>query len=166
MSSRINYANHAAVLADFVLECWQCARLAKVLITNEDGSKREITADEAAIDFIVSWIADPDNEQGSLIKLCTAYSLNWGTLHAWIRKDPKRDALYVKAMADRGLARKERLLDGFWETALMPVEKPAEHLDVHRARESLAKAEGMFKPDAGNVKGSITISFDEVDSRA
>lgn len=162
----MNYANHAAVLADFVLECWQCAKQAGVRVKNEDGTEREISPDEAAIDFIANWIADPDNEQGSLIKLCKAYSLNWGTLHAWIRRDTKRDALYVRAMSDRGLARKERLLDGFWQTATLEVDKPAEHLDVHRARESLAKAEGMFKPDAGNVKGSITITFDDVDARA
>lgn len=165
MSSRINYSNHAAVMVDFVLECYNAAVGAGVKITASDGGKRDPTPDEAAIDFIVTWISDHENEQGSLLKLCRMYALNWGTLHAWIRKDAERNRLYQQAMADRKLARLEFVLDGWMDTAAMPVEKSAEHLDVHRARESIAKAEGMFKPD-GAVKGSITITFDDVDARA
>lgn len=158
MSNRTNYANASAILTDFVLECYQC------LESKFDADGKAITADDAAIDFIAAWVCDP--EAGSLPGLCRQYGLQWNVLAAWIRKDDKRNQRYKLAMADRGEMRRERLLDGWWETASLSVDKPAEHLDVHRARESLAKAEGMFKPEIGSGKGSITISFDEVDSRA
>lgn len=148
MSSRINYANAAAVLTDFIRE-------SESMVPGSVG-------DDAAIDFIVQWVGNG----GSMVGLCDQYGLQWGVLAAWIRKDATRNDRYMQAMADRGMIRKERLLDGWWDTATREVERAVEHGDVHKAREALAKAEGMFKVEGGGKGGSITITFDDVDARA
>ena len=148
MSSRITYANGAAVLTDFVLECWQN------LPSKFDGDGVAITADEAAIDFIAQWLADGNSMQ----RLCETYALNWGVVAAWIRKSPERDSRYRQAMADRSAFRKERLLDGWWETAQMVPDDAATHGDVHKAREALAKSEGVFS-DASKVQIDTNITI-------
>ena len=152
MSSRLTYANGAAVLTDFVLDCWNC------LPSKFDTSGAAITADEAAIDFIAAWVCGLDcaedevKGRGSIDGLCRAYGLNWPVLAGWIRRDAKRDSLFRQALADRGAIRKERLLDGWWMTAQIPVpETQATHGDVHKAREALAKSEGVFS-DAAKVQ--------------
>ena len=133
MSSRITYANAAAVLTDFVLECGD---------------------EERAIDYVASWIANG----GSVQALCNQYGLTWGVLAAWIRKSPERDARYSQAMLDRSAARRERLLDGWWQTAEMKPEDAVTHGDVAKARESLAKAEGMYgEANKVQVDTQITI---------
>ena len=158
MSSRLTYANAAGVLTDFVLECWHNAG-EKVV----EG--RRITADEAALDFIVAWVCSVDEEgdevvgRGSVDGLCRAYGLSWPVLGGWIRKDVERNRRYEQALADRGELRKERLLDGWWTTAKIAVpDEAATHGDVHKARESLAKAEGLYNDAAKvNVDTQITI---------
>jgi hypothetical protein len=146
MSSRITYANGAAVLVDFIREC--------------EGVS-ELKGDAAAIDFIAAWIAGGK----SMPELCRAYGLTWGVLAAWIRRDPERNERYSQAMVDRSAFRKERLLDGWWEVADAKVEEAPGHGDVHKARESLAKAEGMFK-DQQQMAVGVTVRFDSVDARA
>ena len=133
MSSRITYANAAAVLTDFVLECGD---------------------EERAIDYVASWIANG----GSVQELCRQYGLTWGVLAAWIRKSPERDARYSQAMLDRSAMRRERLLDGWWQTAESVPEEKVGHGDVHKARESLAKAEGVFS-DASKVQVDTQITI-------
>lgn len=148
MSSRITYANASAVLTDWVLE---------------NGGE------EGAIDYLASWLADGNSMQA----LCTQYSLTWGVLAAWIRKSPERDGRYRQAMLDRSALRKERLIDGWWDTAAQVPEDAVTHGDVHKARESLAKAEGVFEKGASVSIGSgdgtpksITVTFvDAVDGR-
>ena len=140
MSSRITYANAAAVLTDFVLECSQ--------------GRQDVSPEDAAIDFIASWIADG----GSMRALCEHYGLTWGVVAAWIRKDRDRDARYSQAMMDRSAMRRERLLDGWWETAESVPEDVVTHGDVHRARESLAKAEGVVS-DAAKVQVDTQITI-------
>lgn len=182
MSSRTRYAHNAAVLMDWVLECYECAKWD----ARERGASAEemhaITPEGAAIDFLAAWIAGGGSLQefmdggyreqvkrdgaSTLKGLSDAYGLPWNVLAAWIRKDAERDRRYRAAMADRGAIRKERLIDGWWRTADIEVpEDMATHNDVHKAREALAKTEGMFKGDVG-VKGSVTITFDDVDGRA
>lgn len=133
MSSRITYANGAAVLTDWVLEA---------------GS------DEAAINFIAAWLADGN----SMKALCEQYGLQWGILAAWVRGDPERNRRYQQAMQDRSAFRKERLLDGWWETAAQVPDDAATHGDVHKAREALAKAEGIFS-DAAKVQVDTQITI-------
>lgn len=140
MSSRLTYANAGAVLADKIIE-WG--------------------GEDAGIDFLAQWLADGNSMQD----FCMQYGLNWGTLHAWIRNSPERNARYTQAMVDRSALRKERLLDGWWKTAQEVVEMPATHGDVHKAREALAKAEGMFK-DTQQTQVGVVIKFDSVDARA
>jgi len=88
-------------------------------------------------------------------------------LWAWIRKDDKRNGLYSGAMMARGEWRRESLLDGWWDTAVQVPQDAVTHGDVHKARDALAKAEGMYKvDDSGNKLGGgggmpdkITIVF-------
>jgi len=142
MSTRLKYANEASVLADFVID--------------QGGEDR-------AINLIATRVADG----GSVKKLCEEYGLNWGVLWAWIRKDDKRNGLYSGAMIARGEWRREALLDGWWDTAAKVPEENVTHGDVHKARDALAKAEGMYKvDDSGNKLGGgggmpdkITIVF-------
>ena len=68
-------------------------------------------------------------------------------------------------MMDRSAYRKERLLDGWWKTADSVVDEAPTHGDVHKAREALAKAEGMFK-DTQQTNVGVTVRFDAVDARA
>lgn len=178
MSSRQRYAMNAAVLTDWVLDCYECAKyVAKG--RGEDGAG--ITPEGAAIDFLVAWVSGGGTltefmEGGyreqirvtgyPLKEMVEHYGLSWSVLAAWIRKDPERDRRYRAAMVDRGAMAKERLLDGWWKTAEIEVpDELATHGDVHKAREALAKVEGVFKGDVG-VKGSVTITFDDVDARA
>lgn len=147
MSSRINYANNAAVLVDWIREC--------------DQLSPESRGDDAAIDFIATWLADG----GSMARLCEQYGLNWGTLAAWVRKDQRRNERFAQAMVDRKAYRQERLIDGWWDTAQSNVEEAAGHGDVHKARESLAKTMGMFKEEV-SVSGGVTVRFDAVDAKA
>ena len=158
MSGRITYANNAAVLTDWVMECWQCAKHAGV--KKEDGS--ELTPDEAAIDFIVAWLADG----GSVKGLCESYSLSWGVLWAWVNRNDARKMAYESAMAARGVLRREGLIDAWSATAEQVPDVGVQHVDVHRAREALAKAEGVFKNAEANVSGTLTIKLDSVDAKA
>jgi len=91
MSSRLTYANGAALLTDFVLECGQ--------------GKPDVPAEEAAIEYIAAWLADGK----SMKALCEQYGLNWGVTAAWIRGDPVRDARYRQAMT--GLQPEQRRSD-------------------------------------------------------
>jgi hypothetical protein len=133
MSSRITYANAAAVLTDFVLECGD---------------------EERAIDFIAQWLTDGK----SMRDLCDTYGLQWGVVAAWIRKNPERDARYSQAMADRSAFRREKLLDGWWATAESVPEEVVTHGDVAKARESLAKAEGVYS-DAAKVQVDTQVTI-------
>ena len=145
MSSRLTYANGAAVLVDFIRECEQCA---------PEG----VVGDAAAIEFIAAWMCNPDPAQSSLQKLCGHYGLNWGVLAGWIRNDAARNARFQQAMLDRDAFRKERLLDGWWETASQVPAEVVTHGDVHKARESLAKSVGVFNDGAKvQVDTQITI---------
>jgi len=146
MSSRISYANSAAVLVDFIREC---------------ESVSELKGDAAAIDYIAAWIAGG----GSMPELCKRYGLTWGVLAAWIRRDTERNERYSQAMADRSASRRERMLAGWREVAEARVEEAPGHGDVHKAREALAKAEGMFK-DVQQTNVGVTVRFDAVDARA
>jgi hypothetical protein len=143
MSSRLTYANGAASLVDWIRECEQMTP--------------ELKGDDAAIEFIAAWLSNPDPERSSLQKLCGAYGLNWGVLAGWIRRDPVRNARFQQAMADRDAFRKERLLDGWWQTAEQKPEDVVTHGDVHKARESLAKAVGVFTEQKVQVDTQITI---------
>ena len=145
MSSRLTYANGAAVLVDFIRECEQCA---------PEG----VVGDDAAIEFIAAWMCNPDPAQSSLQKLCGHYGLNWGVLAGWIRNDAARNARFSQAMMDRNAFRKERLLDGWWETAQAVPEDVVTHGDVAKARESLAKAEGVYS-DASKVQVDTQITI-------
>ena len=133
MSARQNYAMSAAVLTDFVLTC---------------GSDKE------AIEVVVAHIANG----GSVRDLCTHYGLDWGVLWAWIRKDNGRNGMYEGAMMARGEYRREALLDGWWGTANMEVEDRVTHGDVHKARDALAKVEGMYD-DGAKVKVDTQITI-------
>ena len=133
MSSRLTYANAAAVLTDWVLE---------------SGSE------QAAIEYVAQWIADGN----SMEALCKQYGLMWGVLSAWIRKDARRNEIYQQAMLDRSALRRERLLDGWWATASQVPEEEVTHGDVHKAREALAKAEGVFS-DAAKVQVDTQITI-------
>jgi len=146
MSSRLTYANGAAVLTDWVLECGQ-------------NAPEGVGAEDAAVDFIAAWLCNGNSMQ----ELVNRYGLNWGVLAAWIRKDDKRNARYQQAMLDRSAFRKEKLLDGWWTTAVQVPEDVVTHGDVHKARESLAKAEGLFS-DAARVvvDNNITIVHESV----
>lgn len=133
MSSRITYANAAAVLTDFVLECGD---------------------EDRAIDYIAQWLADGN----SMKALCETYGLQWGVVAAWIRKSPERDARYSQAMQDRSAFRREKLLDGWWATAESVPEEKVGHGDVAKARDALAKVEGVFSEKADvKVDTQITI---------
>ena len=145
MSSRITYANGAAVLVDFIRECEQCA---------PEG----VVGDTAAIEFIAAWLSNPDPAQSSLQKLCGHYGLNWGVLAGWIRNDPVRNARFSQAMLDRDAFRKERLLDGWWETASQVPKDGVTHGDVAKARDALAKAEGVFN-DAAKVQVDTQVTI-------
>ena len=154
MSSRLTYAAGGAALADWVVQCWNDAPV------KADGSRYE--PDEAAIGYLAQWVADGNAVQA----FCERYGLNWWVLAGWIRKSPERDSIYKQAMADRSAFRQEALLDGWWRTASMLPVAEVTHGDVHKAREALAKAEGMFKPDVseagsgGNgMPSKITITF-------
>ena len=124
-----------------------------------------LKGDDAAIEFIAAWLANPDPERSSLQALCNQYGLNWGVLAAWIRGDDVRNARFQQAMADRDAFRKERLLDGWWRTAELVPAEVVTHGDVHKAREALAKAAGVFK-DTQQTNVGVTVRFDAVDMRA
>lgn len=132
MSSRLTYANAAAVLTDKVIE-W--------------GGESE------AIDYLTSHLANG----GSMQDFCEQNGLNWGLVAAWIRGNPERNARFQQAMLDRDAWRKERLLDGWWKTAESVPEEVVTHGDVHKARESLAKASGMYAEQKVQVDTNITI---------
>lgn len=139
MSRRELYAAAGAALADWVLK---------------NGGE------QGAIEFLATFVAS--DESGSLWEFCNNEGLNWSILSMWIRKDEKRNLAFRTALTDRSAFRKERLLDGWWKTAALKVEKPPEHQDVHRAREALAKAEGMLGPNAGavNISGEgVTVQI-------
>lgn len=140
MSSRLTYANGAAVLIDWIRECESCSP--------------ELRGDDAAIDFLAAWLADGNSMQ----ELCTRYGLNWGVLAAWIRRDDKRNHRFQQAMQDRSAFRKERLLDGWWQTAQMVPEEVVSHGDVHKAREALAKSEGLYN-DAAKVQVDTQVTI-------
>ena len=133
MSSRLTYANGAAVLVDWIRECEQCAPVG-------------VSGDDAALEFLAAWLADG----GSMKGLCERYGLMWGVLAAWVRSDPVREQRYQQALMDRSALRREKLLDGWWETAERAPVDEVSHGDVHKAREALAKAEGVFS-DASRV---------------
>ena len=133
MSSRLTYANGAAVLVDWIRECEQTA---------PEG----VEGDDAALAFLAAWLADGK----SMRELCERYGLMWGVLAGWVRSDPLREQRYQQALMDRSAFRREKLLDGWWETAEMRPEEVVGHGDVHKAREALAKAEGVFS-DASRV---------------
>jgi len=133
MSARQNYALSAAVLTDFVLSC---------------GSEKE------AIEVVVAYVANG----GSVKKMCEHYGLDWGVLWAWIRKDNDRNGLYSAAMMARGEWRKEALLDGWWDTAGQIPDEGVTHGDVHKARDALAKAEGLYD-DGAKVKVDTQITI-------
>ena len=135
---------------DFAMTCWHG------LPSKVDGEGRQISPEEAAIDFIATWICDPN--EGSLMKLCKEYSLNWGVLWAWIRKDAGRNQMYQEAMLARGQLRKEWLIDEWKTTAVMKPADDVSHGDVHKAREALAKAEGVFS-DANKVQVDTQITI-------
>lgn len=162
MSGRITYANNAAILMDWVMECWHGAKYGGVKKDDGHGEMIDLTPDEAAIEFIVSWLADG----GSIKGLCEQYSLSWGVLWAWVNRNDVRKTAYDAAMSARGLMRREGLIDGWAATASLVPERGVEHVDVHRAREALAKVEGMFKDASANVSGTLTIKLDSVDAKA
>lgn len=145
MSSRITYAHAAAVLVDWIAE--------------QGG-------DTEAVNFIAAWLSAPrkTNDEGefhnnSIQALCQTYALNWGLLSAWIRQDPERDRRFKQALADRQALRKERLLDDWWKTADTEPRTDVTHGDVHKAREALAKADGIFS-DKLNIQhtGDVQVS--------
>lgn len=153
MSSRLTYAAGGAALAEWVVQCWTDAPV------KADGTRYE--PDEAAIGYLAQWVADGNSVQA----FCERYGLNWGVLAGWIRKSPERDAIYRQALVDRSAFRRERLLDGWWQTASAVVEDKVTHADVHKAREALAKADGMFAGEkaesggGGGMPSKITIMF-------
>lgn len=132
MSSRLTHANAGAALAERIIE---------------------LGGENAAVDYLAAWLADG----GSMQEFCVQNGLNWGTVHAWIRKSPERNDRYRQAMIDRGALRRERLLDGWWKVADSKVEEPVTHGDVQKARDSLAKAEGLFKDEAVGMGVSAVI---------
>ena len=132
MTSRLTYAAAGAVLADKVIE-WG--------------------GEEAAVEYLTSHLANG----GSMQDFCMQNGLNWGLVAAWIRNSPERNARFQQAMMDRDAWRKERLLDGWWKTAESVPEEAVTHGDVHKARESLAKAEGVFTEQKVQVDTNITI---------
>lgn len=132
MSTRLTYASAAAVLTDKVLE-WG--------------------GEEAAVEYLTSHLANG----GSMQDFCVQNGLNWGLLAAWIRGNPDRNARYSQALMDRDVWRKERLIDGWWQTAESVPEEAVTHGDVHKARESLAKASGMYAEQKVQVDTQITI---------
>lgn len=109
--------------------------------------------EDAAIDYLASYLAG----DGSLTEFCRQNGLNWGLLAAWIRKSPERNARFQQALMDRDAWRKERLLDGWWDTASREPEVAVTHGDVHKAREALAKASGLFAEQKVQVDTQITI---------
>ena len=114
------------------------------------------TADEKAVDYFVAELAGGK----SVPEFMQQEALDWPVFAAWLRKDEARNARYLEALKDRSALRKEKLVDGWWETASMAVEKAAEHGDVHKAREALAKAEGMFeKASSVSVTGDGKITI-------
>ena len=118
---------------------------------------------KGAMDFIGNWVASGR----SMIAFCKHYGLDYGVVGSWIRGDKDRDVVYQAALRDRGSYRREKLVDGFWQTAQMVPVDPVSHGDVHRAREALAKVEGMYKTDdnggrfggGGGMPEKITIVF-------
>ena len=132
-SSRKNYANWAAKLADWVAEC--------------GGTDEALTE-------LAGWLAAGN----SMDQLCSETGMNWGVLTAWVRSDEKRNARFMQAIEDRKAQRKEKLLDQWWKVADKESEDPLTHHDIHRARESLAKAEGVFSSGV-NVSGDAKITI-------
>jgi len=93
--------------------------------------------------------------------------LDWPMLSAWIKSDEKLSERYRDALGDRKVLRHERLLDGWWRKARVEVsDELLTHSDQNKAMENLAKAEGLFSVGDGRVKGSVTITFDDVDAKA
>ena len=140
MSSRLTYANGAASLVDWIREC--------------EAMTPELSGDEAAIEYLAAWLANG----GSMRDLVERYGLNWGVLAGWIRGNDEREGRYRQALIDRSALRREKLLDGWWVTAEGVPEDEVTHGDVAKARDALAKAEGVFS-DAGNVKVDTRVTI-------
>lgn len=92
------------------------------------------------MDYVVGVVAGGK----SLVKFVEEEGLDWKVFSAWVN-DEKRIGRYQEALKARSVVRREKLLDGWWETAVMVVEEAVTHGDVHRAREALGKAEGVFE---------------------
>ncbi len=166
MSNRLNYANGGAILADWIIECWGMAKHMELKIEG-----RELTPDEAAIDFLVQWISD----DGSLDEFCRtgykctdklkelsdAYCLQWNILWAWIHRSPQRLAAYEGAKAARNVLRTERLFDKFWNVANKQPEGNPSYADQHKSLEALAKTYGLFRENV-SVTHTITKSPEEL----
>lgn len=116
---------------------------------------------EKAIEYVCAYVADP--EKGSLSEFCKEEGLMWSMLAIWLKKDEKRNKLWREGLEARGAIRKERLMDGWWKTAVKEVVEAPTHRDVHQAREALAKAEGMpgfSNSQQVNVNGSdVTVQI-------
>lgn len=171
MSNRLRYADEASRLVEVVEESRQQAE--RLGLKNDKGMP--LTGDEALIAFLVAWVTTPKRADGDpggfhdpgIPAFCKAYALGWGVLAAWIRRGPERNSAFQQGLLDRGLIRKERLLDLWWQQAEAKPDDAPTHGDVHKAREALAKAEGVFEsgkagitvtPGDGTPK-SITVTF-------
>ena len=153
MSNRTNWAERASRLVSWQNEIGVLARAGGLEIDDAEASLQylinELTGGKSVEEFVVQEAVD------------------WPMLAAWVKADEKRHERYKAAFSDRKVLRHERLLDGWWKKA--KVEVPSElltHGDQNKAMENLAKAEGLFKQGEGGVKGTITVTFDDVDARA
>ncbi len=158
MSKRMRYAESAGRVIQWVDE------IAANIADYDVGSPpRRATPAEKAVAYFASSISDG---QG-YAEFVEQEALPSGVFLAWVRNDERLNEVYTQSLKDRGVLRREQLLDAFWKTAKIDVpDTEATHADVHRAREALAKGEGLFKQGDASVKGSITVTFDDVDSRA
>jgi alpha-beta hydrolase superfamily lysophospholipase len=115
------------------------------------------TADDKAVDYFVAELSGGK----SVPEFMVQEWLEWPIFAAWLRKDVKRNARYMQALADRSALRKEKLVDLWWDTAVQEPEEAPGHGDIHKAREALAKAEGMFV-DRREVEHSVGVTVEIV----
>ncbi len=146
MSKRMRHAEMAANQNEWVKECWFNAKHA----AKELGATPEFLAamdpDEEAMKYTISRLLEQeDGKRTSIPQFMVDEGLDWSSYAAWIEVSPKRKAAWESLKKDRNFFARESLLHGWWQTAGMKPDSAVTHGDVSKARDSIAKAEGIFK---------------------
>lgn len=150
-------AHGAANQNEWVKECWCNAKHAAKELGATPEEILKLDPDEEALKYTISRLLEiEEGKRTSIPQFMIDEGLEWQHFSAWIEVVPARAQAWERLKKERNFFDKESLRDGWWRTAQLQTPTLAEHSDVARARDALARSLGVFTEKVEHT-GTVTV---------